>query len=357
MRRSASVRDETHAQGSAHRPLRRTPDRASDRAEDATTRRGSVEPNDPSALLALQRTAGNAAVTAVVQRMEAAPGGKRKRSGSPEEQEAPKQAREAASSSEVEEEEETSSEEEEWEEPFSEEVLARIGDEQTRLTALLERMDEDGAPDHVKDLAKDRRTILTLVRNLAPLRSVATVREAIRLVREMPDSKTRTKYLGGLGEQLAYLTQTFPSAGPPTAKTLRDLWPRLVPAFGSAGGQVGEDGCEDRAHATCLAIAELSPAIAAHHLSKQWATSSGTRLHADHQWNHHVAASVTTSGGVLVIDPVFSRTGPIELSRWADHVQVDDEANIHQTAWGFLGKPGTDHRPDATSAVEYTPLS
>ncbi|WP_152627061.1 protein-glutamine glutaminase family protein [Streptacidiphilus melanogenes] len=297
--------------------------------------------------MALQRSAGNAAVTAAIQRMEA-PGGKRKRSGSPEGQEPPKQAREAQSPS--------PEEEEDWaEDQFSPETLEDIGREQVRLNRLLERMDEEDAPEHVKGLAEDKLAVLSLLRNLAPLRSAATVREAIRLVGERPKSNARTKYLAKLEEQLDYLAETFPDQGPPTAKTLRTLWPQLAPAFSSAGGQVGQDGCEDRAHAICLAIAEIAPEIAAHHLSKQWATSSGARLHADHRWNHHVAASVTTADGVLVIDPVFSRSGPIDLDTWADHVQVDKETNVHQVAWGFLGRPGTDNRPDANSATEYTP--
>ncbi|MEU9581124.1 protein-glutamine glutaminase family protein [Streptomyces chilikensis] len=303
----------------------------------------------------MQRSAGNAAVTAVIQRMEGA-AGKRKRSTSPEDQEAPKQAR-AATSSEEEyssssEEAEISSEEER-EEPFSAQVMLQIANEQRRMTGLLEQMDERGAPDHIKRTAEDKLEILTLLRNLAPLRSVDTVHEAIRLLGMRPDSTAKTRYLAELEEQLDYLAEEFPNAGPPTAETLRAMWPELVPAFGSAGGQVGEDGCEDRAHAICLAIARRSPAIAAHHLSKQWALPDGGLLHADHQWNHHVAASVTTANGILVIDPVFSRSEPIELSRWAAMVQVDPDTNVHQVAWGFLGRPGADNLPDVNSAVEY----
>lgn len=323
MRRSA--RDETHAQGT-----------------DSTARARTPQPAHP--LLALQRTAGNAAVTAVIQRMEA-PGGKRKRSKSPEEQEPAKQAREAGSSS----------EEEEWEEQFSADSVERISRQQTKITAMLEQADNEGISQQAKNKAQDMLDILSLLKNLAPLRSVETVREAIRLVREKPDSKTKTTYLEKLEDQLEYLAQDFPSAGPPTEDTLEAMWPQLTPAFGSSGGQVGEDGCEDRAHAICLAIAERDPAIAANHLSKQWATSSGGRVHADHQWRHHVAASVTTADGVLVIDPVFSRSGPLELSEWADRVQVNKDTNVHQTAWGFLGRPGDDNRPDQLSATEYSP--
>ncbi|MDH6229092.1 hypothetical protein M2169_006148 [Streptomyces sp. MJP52] len=350
MRRSA--REEIPAQGT-DRALRRAPDRA----EGAGARADSPPSAHPSALWALQRSAGNAAVTAVIQRMEGA-AGKRKRSTSPEDQEAPKQAR-AATSSEEEyssssEEAETSSEEER-EEPFSAQVMLQIANEQRRMTGLLEQMDERGAPDHIKRAAEDKLEILTLLRNLAPMRSVDTVHEAIRLLGMRPDSTAKTRYLAKLEEQLDYLAEEFPNAGPPTAETLQAMWPELVPAFGGAGGQVGEDGCEDRAHAICLAIARRSPAIAAHHLSKQWALPDGGLLHADHQWNHHVAASVTTANGVLVIDPVFSRSEPIELSRWAAMVQVDLDTNVHQVAWGFLGRPGADNLPDVNSAVEYVP--
>ncbi|MDT9693222.1 protein-glutamine glutaminase family protein [Streptomyces sp. P9(2023)] len=310
----------------------------------------------------MQRSVGNAAVTAVIQRMEAAPG-KRRRSGSPEEQGAAKHMREAESSSDEEmesassEDADYSSEEEEAEDQFSEEVMDQIAAEQNRVTGLLEQMDERGAPEHIKRTAEDKLEILTLLRNLGTLRSVDTVHEAIRLVSAKPASPARAKYLTKLNAQLGYLAQDFPTEGPPTAQTLQALWPGLASAFGSSSGEVGEDGCEDRAHAICLAIAEASPAIAAHHLSKRWATPSGGRLHADHQWNHHVAASVTTAGGILVIDPIFDRGGPLTLSEWAARVQVDLDTNVHATAWGFLGKPGQDNRPDMASAVEYTPPS
>ncbi|MGP4009574.1 protein-glutamine glutaminase family protein [Streptomyces sp. 4N124] len=339
MRRSA--RDETYPQGTG-----RAPRRAPDRAEDSTAHAGSPQPAHP--LLALQRSAGNAAVTAVIQRMEA-PGGKRRRSRSPEDQQPAKHAREAET--------ESSSEEEdwEWEEQFAAASVEQISEAQTKTAVLLEQMDNAGASDRVKSIAQDKLDILSLLKNLAPLRSVETVREAIRLVSEKPDSTTKTRYLEKLEDQLEYLAQDFPSAGPPTKETLEAMWPQLVPAFGSAGGQVGQDGCEDRAHAICLAIAKRDPAIAVNHLSKQWATSSGGRVHADHQWKHHVAASVTTADGVLVIDPIFSTSGPLELSDWANRVQVNKETNVHQTAWGFLGKPGDDNRPDAASAMEYSP--
>lgn len=352
MRRSA--RDEAHAQRTAP-----APQRVPDRTEDPAARRGHAQPEHPSDVLALRGAAGNAAVTAVIQRMQA-PGVKRKRSGSPEDREPSKQARADRSSSSEEEyssEESETSSEEEREEPFSAQVMRQIANDQARVTELLERMDEQGAPEHIKRVAEDKVAVLSLLRNLTPLRSVETVREAIRLVGQKPDSATKTKYLARLDAQLSYLAEEFPSSGPLTAETLQAMWPRLVPAFGSAGGQVGQDGCEDRAHAVCLAVARHAPAIAAHHLSKHWATSAGARLHADHQWNHHVAASVTTPSGVLVIDPVFSRSGPIELGEWAARVQVDKDRNVHRTAWGFLGKPGPGNRPDANSAVEYTPSS
>ncbi len=343
MRRSA--RDETYARGTA-RVLKPAPDRAG----HPTARPGSPRPTHPSDVPAFGGSAGNAAVNAVIQRMQA-PGDKRKRSGSPEGQEPSKQVREAASSSS---DVETSSEEE-VEDPFSARNVHQLGNEQDRLTGLLEQMDEKGAPEHIKQTVVDKLAILSLLRNLAPMRSVETVHEAIRLVSRKPDSPAKSKYLAKLDDQLTFLAEELPSAGPPSAKTLQDMWPQLAPAFGS-GGQVGQDGCEDRAHAICLAIAQRSPAIAAHQLSKQWATSSGARLNASHQWNHHVAASVTTTDGVMVIDPIFSRSGPIELSQWINRVQVD-RRNVHQTAWGFLGKPGPDNKPDENSAVEYVPMS
>ncbi|MFF3176873.1 protein-glutamine glutaminase family protein [Streptomyces sp. NPDC057900] len=356
MRRSA--REEMPAQGTD-----RAPRRAPDRAEGVGARADSPPSAHPSALWALQRSAGNTVVAAVVQRMEDA-GGKRKRSTSPEDQEAPKQARAATSSeeeyssssgeSEESEEAETSSEQGR-EEPFSAQAVQQIENEQHRVMGLLEQMDATGASDRAKSIGQERLDILTLLRNLAPMRSVDTVHEAIRLLGARPASKTKDVYLARLQAQLNYLAEEFPSAGPPTAETLQAMWPELVPAFGGAGGQVGEDGCEGRAHAICQAIAGQSPAIAAHHLSKQWALPDGARLHAEHQWNHHVAASVTTANGVLVIDPVFSGSGPIELSRWAAMVQVNLATNVHQVAWGFLGKPGADNLPDANSAVEYTP--
>ncbi|MER5888207.1 protein-glutamine glutaminase family protein [Streptomyces sp. NPDC001941] len=338
MRRS--VRDGTREQEAAP-PSTRT-------AGAPAERRALPRPaGGPAGPVALPHGAGNAAVSQVIQRMEAQPG-KRRRSGSPEDQEPAKQAREADTSSE----EFESSSEEEWEEPFSAESVAAIDREQTRLTQLLERMDEQGAPEHIKQAAEDKRQILTLLSNLTPLRSAETVREAIRLLGEMPDSASKTKYLASLRDQLAYLEAEFPSEGAPSAETVQAMWPSLAPSFGSAGGEVGQDGCEDRAHAICRAIADAAPAIAVHHLSKQWATPDGGRLHADHQWNHHVAASVTTTDGVLVIDPVFSREGPLALAEWARLVQVDLDTNVHETAWGFLGKPGPDNRPDANSAVK-----
>ncbi|MEY9844184.1 hypothetical protein ABH940_001251 [Streptacidiphilus sp. BW17] len=329
MRRSAP--DETHAQGSARAP-RRAP---------------APQSTSESSLLALHGSAGNAAVTAVIQRMEAQGGGKRRRTGSPEEQGPAKHVREAGSSS-----EELSSSEEETSEPLSGEVVAAMDRQQAKTVELLEDMDNDGYFGPRRDMLEDRLAIISLVRNLLPLRSVRTAHEAVRLVNTKPDSPARKSYLKLLQDQLDYLEDDFPSDGPPTAQTLQGMWSELVPAFGTAGAQVGEDGCEDRAHAICRAIAAHHPAMAAHHLAKQWATSSGTRLHADHQWNHHVAASVTTASGVLVIDPVFSRTGPIPLNQWIAHVQVDP-AHVHEVAWGFLGRPGADHRPDAHSAVEY----
>ncbi|MER7223129.1 protein-glutamine glutaminase family protein [Streptomyces rubradiris] len=233
--------------------------------------------------------------------------------------------------------------------------MERIENDQQKMTAMLEKMDESNAPDRAKRVGQDQLELLTLLRNLMPMRSVDTVHEAIRLLGARPDSSRKTKYLRMLEEQLDYLTDKFPDAGPPTAEALQAMWPDLVPAFGSAGGQVGEDGCEGRAHAICLAIARRSPAIAAHHLTKQWALPDGGRLHADHQWNHHVAASVTTANGILVIDPVFDRSRPLQLSEWAARVQVDPRTNVHQVAWGFLGRPGTDNRPDANSAMAYMP--
>lgn len=335
MHRSAA--DETHAQGPSRAP-KRAPVPQSAAA---------------SSLLALHGSAGNAAVTAVIQRMEA-PGGKRQRSGSPEEQGPAKHAREAESSSgqSESESEEISSSEEESDEPLSGDVVAAMGRQLAKTLQTLEEMDNEGYFGSSRDVLADRQAIISLVMNLLPLRSVSTVHEAVRLVNEKPDSPTRKSYLKLLQQQLDYLEDDFPSDGPPTAQTVQGMWSQLVPAFGTAGAQVGQDGCEDRAHAICRAIAARHPAIAAHHLAKQWATSSGTRLHADHQWNHHVAASVTTASGVLVIDPVFSRTGPIPLAQWIAHVQVDP-AQVHEVAWGFLGRPGADHRPDAHSATEY----
>ncbi|MBF9069215.1 protein-glutamine glutaminase family protein [Streptacidiphilus fuscans] len=324
MRRSAA--DETHAQGSSRAP-RHAP------APQSTA---------ASSLLALHGSAGNAAVTAVIQRMEAA-GGKRQRSGSPEEQGPAKHVREAESSS-----------SEEDSEPLSGDAVAKMDRQQTAWVKMLEDMDSDGYEGPRRDILENGLAIISLVRNLLPLRSVSTVNEALRLVNERPDSPIRKTYLRLLEDQLDYLEDDFPSDGPPTEQAVRGMWTELVPAFGAAGAQVGEDGCEDRAHAICRVIAAHHPAIAAHHLAKQWATSSGSRLHADHQWNHHVAASVTTASGVLVIDPVFSRAGPIPLAQWIAHVQVDP-AHVHEVAWGFLGRPGADHRPDAHSAVEYLP--
>ncbi|MFS8204828.1 protein-glutamine glutaminase family protein [Streptomyces sp. CWNU-52B] len=342
MRRS--VRDETHARGTAPAPKR-----APDRLEDPTARPGFPRSARSSALLALQDSAGNAAVTTAIQRVQT-PGGKRKRSESPEDQGPSKltraRAREADSSS-----EESA---EEREEPFSTQNVAVIDTLLTKVSRLMEEMEEKGAPDNAKRAARERQAILSLVRNLTPMRSVETVNEAIRLVSRRGDSKTRTTYLAKLKEQRTYLAQEFPSAGPPTAESLQALWPKIVPAFGSVG-KVGQDGCEDRAHKICLAIAKASPSIAAHQLSKQWATSSGARLHARHQWRHHVAASVTTADGILVIDPVFSSSKPIGLSEWAGRVQVDKDKDVHQAAWGFLGRPGDDNRPDSHSATMYLP--
>ncbi|MDN3261248.1 protein-glutamine glutaminase family protein [Streptomyces sp. CSDS2] len=332
----------------------RAPRRAPDRAEGAGARADSLPSARPSGLWALQRSAGNAAVTAAIQRMEDT-GGKRKRSASPEDQAAPKQARAAVSSEEEYSEEEEYSSSSEEEEPFSDDVVQQIEKEQQKVTVLLEQMDQGNASDTAKRSGQDHLELLTLLRNLIPMRSVDTVHEAIRLLGTKPDSKRKAKYLELLEEQLEYLADKFPEAGPPTAEALQAMWPDLVPAFGSAGGQVGEDGCEDRAHAICLAIARRSPAIAAHHLSKQWALPDGGRLHADHQWNHHVAASVTTADGILVIDPVFDRSRPLLLSEWANRVQVDPRTNVHQVAWGFLGRPGADNQPDVNSAVEYLP--
>ncbi|MFD4724110.1 protein-glutamine glutaminase family protein [Streptomyces seoulensis] len=299
----------------------------------------------------MQRSVGNAAVTTMIQRMEDG-AGKRKRSTSPQDQEEPKQARTAALAEDTD--EDYSSSEVAAEDQFSPESVNQIEAQQRKMVRLLEDMDEGGAPDRVKRAAEEKLDILTLLRNLAPLRSVETVQQAIRLLETQPDSKAKTTYLAKLEEHLEYLAEQFPSAGVPTAETLRAMWPELTSSFGNASGQIGEDGCEDRAHAICLAIAQQSPAIGANHLSKQWALSNGARLHADHQWNHHVAASVETTNGILVIDPVFSRTAPIELSEWVDKVHVDSDS-VHQVAWGFLGKPGADNQPDFNSAVEYTP--
>ncbi|MFJ9183294.1 protein-glutamine glutaminase family protein [Streptomyces anulatus] len=344
MRRSP--REEIAAQ-ETDRALRRTPDRA----EGVGARADSPPSAHPSALWAMQRSAGNAAVTAVVQRVEDA-AGKRKRSTSPENQQMPKQARAAMSS---EEEETSSSSEEEREEPFSAQVMRKIENDQSTVTRRLELLDGRGAPESDKRTGVRMLEILSLLLNLAPLRSVDSVQEAIRLLNMKPDGATRNLYLTKLRAQLDYLAEEFPNAGPPTEETLRAMWPELVPAFGGAGGQVGEDGCEDRAHAICLAIARQPPAVAVHHLSKQWALPDGALLHADHQWNHHVAASVTTANGVLVIDPVFSGSDPIELSTWAAMVQVNLDTNVHQVAWEFLGRPGADNLPDASSATQYMP--
>ncbi|MEU4268738.1 protein-glutamine glutaminase family protein [Streptomyces sp. NPDC026092] len=342
MRRSA--RNERRKPGTAPESSR-----AADRAEAVTAGPGLLQPGRTADLSPLQSSWGNAAVAAAVQRMEAPQGRKRRVSPSAEEQEEPKHLREAESSSEDME----SSSEEEWEEQFSAEYVELLGRQQSKTMGLLEEMDEKGAPERVVRAAEDKLEMISLLRNLAPMMSVETVNEAIRLISAKPDSPSKKNYLSRLDAQLGYLAQEFPSEELPTEENVQALWSELQPAFGGAGAQVGEDGCEDRAHAICLAFAEASPAFAAHHLSKHWATSSGARLHTDHQWNHHVAASVTTADGVLVIDPVFSRSGPLTLSEWARRVQVDVGADVHQTAWGFLGKPGRDNRPDANSAVEY----
>ncbi|MFD3942969.1 protein-glutamine glutaminase family protein [Streptomyces sp. NPDC058579] len=343
MRRSA--RDERRKQGTAPESSRA----AGDRAEAVTAGPGLLQPGRTADLSPLQSSWGNAAVTAAVQRMEAPAGRKRRVSPTAEQQDDSKHMREAESSSEDME----SSSEEELEEQFSAEYVARLGEQQTNTMNLLERMDEQNAPERAVRAAEDKLEMISILRNLAPMMSVETVNEAIRLISAKSDSPSKRNYLSRLDAQLGYLAQEFPSQGLPTLENVQALWSQLQPAFGGAGAQVGEDGCEDRAHAICLAFAEASPAFAAHHLSKQWATSSGARLHTDHQWNHHVAASVTTANGVLVIDPVFSRSGPLELSEWARRVQVDVDTDVHQTAWGFLGKPGQDNRPDANSAVEY----
>ncbi|MFG2642454.1 protein-glutamine glutaminase family protein [Streptomyces sp. NPDC048370] len=349
-----SARHDKHRRGTAPEAARAAPDRA----EAVSGGPGLLQPGRSSDLSALQSNWGNAAVAAAIQRMEAPQGRKRRVSPSAEQQDGSKHVREAESSSEEPESSSMESEseeesEEEREEPFSAEYVEQLGTQQSRTMGLLEQMDEKGAPESAKRVAEDKLEMISLLRNLAPMRSVETVNEARRLIGAKQDSNPKRTYLARLDAQLAYLTEEFPSDGLPTVETVQALWSELQPAFGGAGAQVGEDGCEDRAHAICLALAEASPALAAHHLSKQWATSSGGRLHTEHQWNHHVAASVTTANGVLVIDPVFSRTGPLELSDWARRVQVDVDQDVHQTAWGFLGKPGPDNRPDANSAVGY----
>ncbi|MFJ3902834.1 protein-glutamine glutaminase family protein [Streptomyces sp. NPDC090025] len=325
---------------------------------------------EPTGLLALQRSAGNAAVTAVIQRMEAA-GDKRKRENSPGREGEEKRLAATSSSSESEEsaseesassdseseesEAEEYSSEEELVEPFPPENVGWLREQQSKTVRLLERMDEQGADESVVELAESKHRILTLLVGLAPMRSAESLREAIRLVGAEPDGKVKTSYLARLKDQLDYLAEAFPDAGPPTTETVEALWPRLQQAFANVTGEVGQDGCEYRAHAICLAIADADPTLASHHLAKQWATPPGGRLHAEHQWNHHVAASVTTTDGVLVIDPIFSRTGPLTLSRWAELVQVDPDESVHQVGWGFLGKPNEDGSPEMGSALEYVP--